>query len=343
MTKTTSAVTICALILGTGCGSPRATDGRAVEAPADASGVKRAPVDAGPARSTTSRAHADGSPGSDPVANSRQDAHAEAVPDFTRLDDAREKPPTSADVASISAPADRPLERVELVVPGTTSTLVLVPIPAGEVRGVDGATTRVAPFLASTTEITWDMYDAFVAAMDRAETEKDPPDAFARPSKPYITMDRGFGHAGYPVISVSYRGANEFCRWLSHRTGRRFRLPTEVEWQHAAGAADPSQLDAIAWHQANSKARGRLATHPVGKKAANAHGLHDVHGNAAEWTTGPDGKGVLRGGSFKDSAAALAERRPDDPSFNATDPQIPKSVWWLADGPFAGFRVVREP
>jgi len=247
------------------------------------------------------------------------------------------------------------LELFELLVPGTTSQLVLVPIPAAAESHPDGSRVALSPFLASTTEITWDMYDAFVFAMDRAETEKDPPDAFARPSKPYITMDRGFGHAGYPVISVSFRGASEFCRWLSARTGQRFRLPTEAEWQHAARGGlvnstaaqnpDPAALDAAAWYQANSKLRGRATTRPVGKKAANGYGLHDVQGNAAEWTVGPDGKGVLRGGSFKESAASVGvdARVPDDPAFNATDPQIPKSVWWLADGPFAGFRVVCDP
>jgi len=255
------------------------------------------------------------------------------------------KPPSPAGESA-------PLERVELFVPGTTSKLVLVPIPAGAVHTSAG-TESVGPFLASTTEITWDMYDAFVFAMDRAETEKDPPDAFARPSKPYILMDRGFGHAGYPVISVSFRGASEFCRWLSTRTGKRFRLPTEAEWRHAArGGVEAAQatdsadaLEASAWYQANSKQRGRASTRPVGKKSANGFGLHDVLGNAAEWTVGADGKGVLRGGSFKEPAGAvsLEARVPDDPAFNSTDPQIPKSVWWLADGPFAGFRVVCDP
>ncbi|MBL8863916.1 MAG: SUMF1/EgtB/PvdO family nonheme iron enzyme [Planctomycetes bacterium] len=252
--------------------------------------------------------------------------------------------PQAADGAAVAqTPAAAPaLERLAVLVPGTTAQLVLAPIP-----GSDGA----PPFLCATTEITWDMYDAFVFAMERAESEQDPPDAFARPSKPYILMDRGFGHAGYPVISVSFRGASEFCRWLSAKTGRRFRLPTETEWERAArgGVAsaepDTAALEAVAWYAANSKAKGRASTRPVGRKAANGYGLHDVLGNAAEWAVGPDGTGVLRGGSFRDPAEALtfAARVPDDAAFNATDPQVPKSVWWLADGPFAGFRIVCDP
>lgn len=280
-----------------------------------------------------------------------------ARPDSSAAGSAEESSSASESTASakpeVAAPdiATAPLERVELLVPGTTSKLVLVAIPAGAVHAV-GGTARVGPFLASTTEITWDMYDAFVFAMDRAETEKDPPDAFARPSKPYILMDRGFGHAGYPVISVSFRGASEFCRWLSTKTGKRFRLPTELEWFHAASAMsptdpanEPARLEASAWYQANSKKRGRMTTRPVGTKEPNAFGLYDVHGNAAEWAVTPEGGGVLCGGSFRDPSdrVTLRARVTDDPAFNATDPQIPKSVWWLADGPFAGFRVVCDP
>ncbi len=262
----------------------------------------------------------------------------------TRGMDARATPAPAPRVAAL------PLQPFEVMVPGTTAKLVMQPILGGAVQLAGGPHVALAPYFASTTEVTWDMYDAFVFAMERDEAEKDPYDAFARPSKPYILMDRGFGHAGYPVISVSFRGATEFCRWLANRTGKRFRLPTGAEWEHAAsggatGDLDASALDASAWYAANSKSRGRVSTHPVGKKAPNGYGLLDVRGNAAEWTLGADHKGELRGGSFKDAAdeLRLGERRPNDPAWNQTDPQIPKSIWWLADGPFAGFRVVCDP
>lgn len=295
------------------CGTPRserANTGHAVTAPAEPARDRPTPVAAGPAA----------------------------------VESAESAPKSSAD----SAPSS--FAPFEILVPGTTAKLALVPIRRAEI--LTPQPIAVGPFFASTTEITWDMYDAFVFAMDRAETEKDPPDAFARPSKPYILMDRGFGHTGYPVISVSFRGAQEFCRWLSAKTGKSFRLPTELEWFHAAGAMsptdpaeNPARLEEVAWFQENSKKRGRMTSRPVGTKEPNAFGLFDVHGNAAEWTIAPDGTGVLRGGSFKDPAekVALRSRLPDDPTFNATDPQIPKSVWWLADGPFAGFRVVCDP
>lgn len=221
--------------------------------------------------------------------------------------------------------------------PGTTAKLEFVPIPCDP---------AAKPYFLARTETTWDMYDAFVFAMDRAETEKDPPDAFARPSKPYILMDRGFGHAGYPVISVSYKGACEFCKWLAHTTGKRFRLPTESEWEHAAksGSSTAVPLAEVAWFKDNSEHDMRITTHPIATKKPDALALYDMLGNAAEWTTSATNTGVARGGSFRDPAYAVTPlaRRPDDKSLNRTDPQIPRSVWWLADGGFIGFRVLCE-
>ena len=79
---------------------------------------------------------------------------------------------------------------------------------------------------------------------------------------------------------------------------------------------------------------------PVSSFAPNAFGLYDVHGNAAEWVA----EGWLVGGSYGDEAADLAfgKRKKTTPAWNASDPQIPKSTWWLADAPFAGLRVVCE-
>jgi hypothetical protein len=67
-------------------------------------------------------------------------------------------------------------------------------------------------------------------------------------------------------------------------------------------------------------------------------------GNVQEWCVAPDGTGVTRGGSYRDPADKVnfTHREPNNRAWNASDPQIPKSRWWLADGPFVGFRVVCE-
>ena len=155
-------------------------------------------------------------------------------------------------------------------------------------------------------------------------------------------MDRGFGHAGFPAISVSEENAKLFCVWLSAKTGKKFRLPTLQEFQAACaqGSSDAVPLDDIAWYANNSARR----THRVGSSKPMTNGLYDLKGNAAEWVTTSDGAGVLVGGAYNDSVERVncAAIRAYSPEWNATDPQIPPSRWWLADGSFAGFRVACE-
>lgn len=236
------------------------------------------------------------------------------------------------------APAQAYSESIE----GTLVKFDMVPVPAGTLA-IEGTTVAVAGFYVGRAEVTWDLYDVFALGLD---TPKAPAgaDATARPSQPYGAPDYGWGHAGYPVISVTRGAAEAFCAWLSAKTGKRYRLPTESEWLHAATLAaggaplTPDRRDATAWHRVNAS----LRTHPVGTKGADALGLFDLFGNAAEWVTRPDGTFVVRGGSFRDTEVGPAARSVQDDSWSERDPQLPRSRWWLSDAPFAGFRVLRE-
>ena len=228
--------------------------------------------------------------------------------------------------------------------PGTTVTFEMVPVPGGRVT-VDGRPTEVAPLYIGRTEVTWDLYDVYALGLDKGTAPGAAgADAVARPSSPYGAPDYGWGHAGFPVISLTRAAAENFAKWLSGRTGRAFRLPTEAEWQHvatlAAGGATLSAADrdALAWHRGNADAR----THPVARKRADRLGLFDLFGNAGEWVTTTNDVLVLRGGSFRDAAEAIgpAARAVQDDTWNERDPQLPKSRWWLSDGPFAGLRLV---
>ena len=87
-----------------------------------------------------------------------------------------------------------------------------------------------------------------------------------------------------PVERVSWNDAQDFIRSLNGRTGEnRYRLPTEAQWEYAARAGTTGDRygnpAAIAWYGDNSGGR----THPVGQKAPNAWGLHDMLGNVSEW------------------------------------------------------------
>lgn len=228
-------------------------------------------------------------------------------------------------------------------IPAAAFKIEMLPIPASG----DG---KVKPLWMSKTEVTWEAFDVFAYRLDEGENEQGS-DAESRPTKPYLPPDRGFGHEGYAAISTTHKSVSKFCEWLSAKSGKKFRLATEDEWEHAARAGadakavyffgdDASKLGEYAWYKGN----GENQPHPVGQKKPNAWGLCDMLGNVREWVNGRDGKPTTKGGCYADPAEKLAigEAAKQEKSWNQTDPQVPKSTWWLSDGPFAGFRIVCE-
>lgn len=100
--------------------------------------------------------------------------------------------------------------------------------------------------------------------------------------------DSGFGRGRQPVVNVSWDGAKQYVSWLSRMTGKKYRLLSEAEWEYAARAGtttaffhgdDPEMLGQHAWHKGNSGDK----PHPVGQKAPNTWGLHDMFGNVWQW------------------------------------------------------------
>ncbi len=108
-----------------------------------------------------------------------------------------------------------------------------------------------------------------------------------------------------PVETIDYFDALRFVQLLSERTGYKFSLPTELEWEFAAKGGNSSKdfryagsdsIDDVAWYRDNSDG----ATHPVGKKEPNELGLYDMCGNVWEWTIADQSspEGVRKGGSW---------------------------------------------
>jgi len=107
-----------------------------------------------------------------------------------------------------------------------------------------------------------------------------------------------------PVEQVSWNDAQEFIKKLNEKEGgKKYRLPTEAEWEHAARAGsetdwffgnDKAALDQYAWFGKNSKD----SMHPVGQKQPNPWGLYDIYGNVSEWVE--DWYGEYQAGAVTD-------------------------------------------
>jgi formylglycine-generating enzyme required for sulfatase activity len=107
----------------------------------------------------------------------------------------------------------------------------------------------------------------------------------------YQPSDQGWGRGTRPVINVNWDDVQQYVAWLSKRTGRPYRLLSEAEWEYAARAGSDKSYswgDEIGKGNANCNGCGSQwdlkQTAPVGAFAANAFGLHDMHGNVFEWT-----------------------------------------------------------
>ena len=211
-------------------------------------------------------------------------------------------------------------------------------------------------FYMQTTEVTQGQWEALMG------------------SKPYrfqlLIRDFVKEGANYPATYVNWGDAVAYCKKMSEKEGKTYRLPTEAEWEYACRAGtetkwsfghDDKALGDHAWYIKNTFAIGEKYAHQVGLKNPNAFGLYDMHGNVYEWChdyyganyyqqspekdpTGPRaGLGrVVRGGSMgggpRDSRSANRSWLAESVSFrwkrtpSSTDPQ----------GSHHGFRLVRE-
>ncbi len=254
------------------------------------------------------------------------------------------------------------LKSYQQVIPQTRVSFDMVAIPPGSFEQGKTKKAQVPAFWMGKTEVTYDEYQLFFEESRDPEPKppKEGPDAVTRPSPPYIDFTLGMGKVGgFPANSMQQYGAIMYCKWLYAKTGIFYRLPTEIEWEYAcrAGADIPSKdLADYAWFQGNSNEK----YHQVGQKKPNAWGLYDMLGNVSEWVldhfeSDPTARkdspvfidkyadAVVRGGNYQDPANLVQStaRMAADPIWNRRDPQVPKSIWWNADAPFVGFRIMR--
>jgi formylglycine-generating enzyme required for sulfatase activity len=129
------------------------------------------------------------------------------------------------------------------------------------------------PFLIGKYEVTFDDYDVFAHLTGRL-----------------LPSDEYWGRGHRPVINVTREDARAYAQWLSERTGKRYRLPTEAEWEYAARAGTETAYwwgDEVGKNRANCDGCGSpwdgKQTAPVGSFSSNSWGLHDTAGNVYEW------------------------------------------------------------
>jgi len=175
-------------------------------------------------------------------------------------------------------------------------------------------TVTVSKFFMGEVEVTWDEYWAFYAST-MSEGRLDPvvvmeknaanPDAISGPTPPFGIPDQGWGSGSRPAITMSHYGAQTYCQWLTKVTGKKYRLPTEAEWEFACRArsetpyffkgdpkrfvnkglrnkifgVDTTEINRYVVYELNSMAR----TQEPSFVKANPFGLKNMAGNVAEY------------------------------------------------------------
>jgi len=209
------------------------------------------------------------------------------------------------------------------VIPGSTVKIRMVAVPGGTFqmgspesepyrRPDEGPVheVKLKPFWMERTEVTWREYEAYLLQRGNKGRNRDAPasgkaDAVSGPTPPYGSPDQGWGRGSRPAITMTFHAATQFCEWLSQITGKKYRLPTEAEWEYAARAGTTSPyffpgnpasftthrwlnrllgikttpISYYAWYQGDSLDE----THPAGMTRPNPWGLVDMLGNVREF------------------------------------------------------------
>jgi len=209
------------------------------------------------------------------------------------------------------------------VIPGSAVKVRMVAVPGGAFqmgspdsepyrRADEGPVheVKISPFWMERAEMTWREYEVYllqrgITGRTRDAIVNGKLDAMSGPSPPYGSPDQGWGRGSRPAITMTYYAATKFCEWLSQITGKKYRLPTEAEWEYAARAGtssayffpgDPSSFTSrrwlnqwfgvksepladFAWYQHDSEDK----THPAGVTKPNPLGMVDMLGNVREF------------------------------------------------------------
>jgi formylglycine-generating enzyme len=219
-------------------------------------------------------------------------------------------------------------------IPGSTISFKMVAVPGGKFkigspesepyrRPDEGPQKEVeiSPFFMSEVEVSWDEFLVFYGQTKRegrttdskAKVVTDPKsasavadvDAISGPTPPYGQPDQNWGMKSRPAITMRYNTAETYCKWLSQKTGKKYRLPTEAEWEYACRAGsqtpyffegdpkkyskdrfmnkifgvDTTNINRYVIYTGNSLAKTQVPD----QVKPNAFGLKNMSGNVAEF------------------------------------------------------------
>ncbi|WP_430826348.1 NapC/NirT family cytochrome c [Carboxylicivirga sp. N1Y90] len=197
-------------------------------------------------------------------------------------------------------------------------------------------------FFIGKAEVSWDEYLLFLRETESEGRSENEIDGFSGATPPWGNPDQGWGMGSRPAITMTHHAASMYCKWLSVRTGKSYRLPTEAEWEYVARQVITTESELV-----NTINSDKTKTIEPQEVSPDVLGLHHLFGNVKEFCADEFEKGskehVLKGGSFKSEKtnyrADYREATQHD-HWMKTDPQIPKSIWWYSDCNDVGFRLV---
>lgn len=227
------------------------------------------------------------------------------------------------------------------------SPFEMVLVPGDEAAGIDA-------FYLARHEAHWEMLADWVYAADVGPDQASREIAAGlRPSPLWGTLAQQFqvSASDHPAMGMTRLTAQSYCKWLSKKTGRKYRLPTKDEWLYAMrlGGGVPEDLDAVSWHADNAELSDHNfapVTSPCGEKKPNKLGIHDMFGSVAEWVTGTGDEHYVVGGSINtppNEISATWRAVEDKDVWSASYPNLPLSRFWYVDYYYSGIRLVCEP
>ncbi|WP_289054597.1 NapC/NirT family cytochrome c [Carboxylicivirga marina] len=200
--------------------------------------------------------------------------------------------------------------------------------------------TIVSDLFIAEIETSWEMYQQFLSETEsEGRKENETIDGISGATPPWGNPDQGWGLGQRPAITMTHYAASVFCQWLSKKTNKSYRLPTELEWEYVANLA----IKNIAISDQIANTNQNKTTLPDEIVPDNL-GLKHLFGNVKEFCSNNTGsEHIIKGGSFKNRLEELSPEwrgTTHHSKWLKTDPQIPKSIWWYSDCNDVGFRVV---